>query len=150
MRVREATVYDLETLIALGELMHVESNYRSIIFSKDKTLVTGISIIADPMWCVRVCEGKDDEVIGMFVGYVSQFPFSYDLVASDFVLYVLPEYRGSTAALRLLGAYEAWAKSKEAKIINIGTTTGVNTDKVGEFYERLGFNRVGAVYRKEV
>jgi GNAT superfamily N-acetyltransferase len=150
MRVRPANASDLSMLMALGKEMYLESNYTSVEFNEDKLALVGTQCLNDPVWLVTVAEHSDGEILGMFVGYISQFIFSFDLVACDFVLYVKPEYRGSSAAVRLVMEYVRWAKDKGAKIINIGTTTGVATAETVRFYEGLGFAQVGAVFRMEV
>lgn len=150
MRIRQANDADLPALMALGKDMYLESNYTSVSFSEDKLALIGVQCLNDPVWIVRVAEHSDGSIIGMFVGYISQFIFSFDLIASDFVLYVKPEYRGTSAAIRLIAEYVRWAKEREAKIVNIGTTTGVATAETTAFYKKLGFTQIGAVFRMEV
>jgi len=95
--------------------------------------------------CTVVAEGK-----GFLLGCLT-WPWYRPLeTATEMLLYVLPEHRTGTTAMRLIKKWEFLAKSRGAKVITAGTTIGYRTDAVTKLYTKLGFTHVGALYRKEI
>ena len=137
---------DVEVCAAIGSLMHQESYYRDLDFDRKKMRLVFEQIKAGG-FCGFVAEEKG-KVIGLFVGLVCEHWFGKDLLASDLALYVIPKRRGSTAAMRLVRAYEKWAEDKGAKVISLGVSTDIRPERTGSMYERLGFNDVGKFYRR--
>lgn len=85
-------------------------------------------------------EGK---LIGFIAGMKQRYFFSPRERVTDMGFYVLPEYRGTSAALRLISALEKWAKEKAVLDIYIGQTTSVDIEKTMKFYNHLGYKTVG-------
>lgn len=86
---------------------------------------------------------KDGKLIGFIAGMQQEYFFSNRQKVGDLGFYVLPEYRGCSAALKLIRKLEGWAKDIGVNDIYIGQTTKVNIDKTKQFYERLGYQTVG-------
>jgi GNAT superfamily N-acetyltransferase len=86
---------------------------------------------------------KNDKIIGFISGIFSEYFFSNRKQVSDLGFFVLPEFRGSRAALKLVKSLETWAKEKGADDLHLGQTTAVEMDKTKQFYERLGYKTVG-------
>lgn len=88
--------------------------------------------------------------IGFVIGYISPHFFSTTYYAQDMALYVRPDWRGTSAAYRLLNAFKEWAVDSGAAVIRLGITTGVKEQATGRLYERMGFSRAGTIYELEV
>jgi len=86
---------------------------------------------------------KENKIIGFIAGVIGPYFFSTKKRVSDIGFYVIPECRGSRAALRLLSTLEGWAKDNNVADVCIGQTTAVNMEKTQQFYNRLGYNTVG-------
>jgi GNAT superfamily N-acetyltransferase len=86
---------------------------------------------------------KENKIIGFLAGVKGPYFFSTKMRVSDIGFYVIPEYRGSRAAIRLLAQLENWAKENNIADICIGQTTAVNMEKTQQFYNRLGYKTVG-------
>lgn len=86
---------------------------------------------------------KDEKLIGFIAGMKHEYFFSEKQRIGDLGFYVLPEYRGCSAAVKLIRKLEGWAKDMNVDDIYIGQTTKVNIDKTKQFYERLGYQTVG-------
>lgn len=86
---------------------------------------------------------QDDKIIGFISGLFSEYFFSNRKQVSDLGFFVLPEFRGSRAALKLVKSLENWAKEMGADDLHLGQTTAVEMDKTRQFYERLGYKTVG-------
>lgn len=65
---------------------------------------------------------------------------SQAVLASELLLYVMPEHRGSRAAYMMVKAFEAWAGPLE---LRAGSALGVDDTKAINFYERLGYEQIG-------
>ena len=85
----------------------------------------------------------DNKLIGFISGMHQEYFFSSNKKVSDLGFYILPEYRGSRAAIKLLKELENWAKSFGVEDLYLGQTTAINIEKTQKFYERLGYKTVG-------
>ena len=142
--IRPAEHQDLETLIILGYSMHQESSYRGMDFDFEKVALLLDRAIDDDDYLFLVSE-HNGEVIGGFVGIITKQWFGNDLTATDMALFIHPDHRGSTTALRLIRHYIAWAKEQGCRpeAIRIGITTGVDEDKTTLLYQHCGFRHAG-------
>lgn len=86
---------------------------------------------------------KDGKFIGFIAGVVQRYFFSKRQRACDMGFYVLPEHRGSRAAIRLIKTFEYWAQEMGVEEIAIGQTTAVDIEKTLRFYAHLGYKVVG-------
>lgn len=86
---------------------------------------------------------KEGKIIGFLAGVIGPYFFSTKKRVCDIGFYVIPEHRGSRAAIRLLAALENWAKENKITDVCIGQTTAVNMEKTQQFYNRLGYSTVG-------
>lgn len=148
MTVRDFTHTDIDRLIELGRLAHEESEYRVMTFDENKCRSLCEMIIATPSFIGIVAE-KDGQIVGCLVAIVSLAYFSDEKTGGDFLVYVMPEHRGSSAFYRLCQEYVFQARVKGARLIFLRNTTGIMPEKVGEIYERMGFEKVGGIYRME-
>lgn len=85
----------------------------------------------------------DNKLIGFISGMHHEYFFSSNKKVSDLGFYILPEYRGSRASIKLLKELENWAQSFGVEDLYLGQTTAVNIEKTQKFYERLGYKTVG-------
>jgi GNAT superfamily N-acetyltransferase len=92
----------------------------------------------------------DDGYYGGIIGLVAEQFFGDDLIACDLGLFILPEKRGTSAAPRLIQAFEQWAKERGAKEVHMGQTTGVEMDRTRRLYEAMGYEVVGFSAKKEI
>lgn len=149
MIIRNITVDDLPTIISLAQQMHAESTYAGYTFDYDKALNIARHILVSTKHCAFVAESSDEEVFALLVAYVDEFFFSKDLQAQDYLVYAAPSRRGSSAVVRLIEMYEAWAKDVGAKRICLGVSAGINDDRVRKLYSRLGYNVGATLHVKE-
>ncbi len=147
MKLRCATPDDIETGMELGRRMHEESEFAFLPFDPVKVRRFLHCIAGDPEhYCVYVVE-HEDRLIGMLVGQVMEYFFCRELLCDDVLLFVERDQRGSVAALALVRAYLAWSRSRGAREARVAVSTGIDIDHTGAFLQRLGFRRVGGVYK---
>ena len=85
----------------------------------------------------------DNKIVGFIAAVKSTYFFSTKPKINDIGFYVLPKYRGSSSAVKLIKALENWAKENNISDIAIGQTTAVDMEKTQQFYNRLGYKTVG-------
>lgn len=90
----------------------------------------------------------DDQCVGFGAFVVNPSFFGHDLTASDLMLYVVPEKRGSTIAHRIIKKYEEWAISQNVTEISLGISTGISVERTSKFYEALGYRQKSVTYVK--
>jgi len=146
--IRQMVTDDIEALTSIGAAMHLESAYRHTEYSADKCRALGENIVASPRLVGLVSE-INGEINGFFIGVVSEHYFSDTLMASDLLLYVLPEYRNGLSGVRLIKSYIEWAKESgvESDNIQLGQTAGIDPAVVDRLYKKLGFHPSGTIYK---
>lgn len=139
--IRTATHDDIGALLDIASAMHAESpRFSRLSFSTAKMMQLFLNLIESDAGLLLVAE-QGGNITGGFAGMVAPHWFSDDLVASDFGVFILPEYRGGMAAVRMVRAYIAWAKKRSAKLIQLGISTGVMTGETVELYRAIGLKQ---------
>lgn len=108
------------------------------------TFVQGVTkVLTNPDFvCIIAYDG--DTPAGLFIGGIYQHPLFEDLLASDLVNYVTPEFRGGLVSRRFIRMFEDWAKSKSAKYAQLGQSTATGSiDRVAGLFNKLGFQTTG-------
>ena len=132
---------DVDEVVELAAVMYRESvNYLAMEFSPERVREMAAMAMDSGFAMVAVEEGR---IIGLMAGSLVQPAFSRDLMACDFLLYILPQYRGGIAAIRLVNAYVDWSKRGGAKLITAGVTAGIDNDAAIAFYKAAGFRVSG-------
>ncbi|CAB4152726.1 GNAT domain containing protein [uncultured Caudovirales phage] len=136
-------------LIALAQSMQEESPvYRPYPFSADR-LMTWVNLcLTDADWLCLMAWNEDGKAIGFIAVGSMPMMFSNARTVDDLGIYVIPAWRGTTTALRLVRQMEGWASSK-AQVIRLGVTTGTNKDQTVKFLERLGYKQTGILLTKQ-
>lgn len=101
-------------------------------------------------WIVYTDTGKP---IGYLAATAQQWFHSPRRSAMQQMFYVVPEYRGAKAALLLVRAYEQWARELNCEVAFMmveHNTEGEFTDRIGEFYTKVGFTKRGAIHIKNL
>jgi GNAT superfamily N-acetyltransferase len=127
--------------------MHQESHFKDLDFDPEKLKQLVAQFIQAQF--VQIAE-DNNVIIGVFIGFITEYYFGKDLYASDLTYYVDQTKRGSVAAVKLFRDFETWARKNRAKRLNPATSTGINPDRTKKFYERMGYTVTGHTYNKEV
>lgn len=146
--IRAATHDDIPRLVELGQLLHDSSSYAGSGIKPEK-IADLLGQLIDGLGVVFAAE-VDGEVVGGFAGAITEQWFSDDLIAFDYSLFIEPSKRQGLTALKLVLAFQNWAKAKGAKEIRMGITTGMNVEGTSRLYRHLGFEYVGPLFRMEI
>ena len=100
---------------------------------------------------VRVLSAPHDEQIiilddfGFIAGQKTKFPFGPDYLASEIAWWIDPESRGENRGLKLMNAFEYWAKNiANCRFISM-TSLDKNVEKV---YKKNGYKLYERAYMK--
>lgn len=150
-KIRFASKNDIPELVKLGKEIYLESQQKDLGFDEAR-LRNQIEACLRPEsknYCLFVAE-REGRIIGVFWGHIDQHFFSKALVATEYMFYVKPDFRGTSVALRLMHAYKTWAENRNAQEIMICMTIGVEPEKFDRFIKKLGFQYVGGNYSMRV
>ena len=147
LKIRQGDVDDIVALVELGREMHEEAPaFNKMDYDPKKLLQLGV--VLSEQGGMFLAEKDDNEIIGMFLGVVMPHYFGSDLMANDLCFFVKKEHRGSTAAPRLIKAFEKWAWANGATALRFGISTGVEAKRTLKLYEKLGFSQDGYLVNK--
>lgn len=138
MIIDRLTDKDFDEFFALVELMVQEAEFCDA--KPDKQMIWNMCQSPDGIVFLAKNEGK---LVGFLAGLKQRYFFSPKERVTDMGFYVLPDYRGTTAALRLILSLEDWAKQNKISDVYMGQTTAVDIDKTLKFYNHLGYKVVG-------
>ena len=150
--IRRPRISDFDQINTLGKWFQENSFYSHCGWSDGKCfawLVSGTD--PESSTFIRVVD-KDDEVIGFFLGTITEYFFSHKKIAQDLVMVFDPEERVGIVKpiITLVREFTAWAESKNANEVCIGITSGI----AGKGYESLilrsGFKQVGNIMKRKV
>jgi len=148
MIIRNATSSDISPLIQFGSLIHAESKFSTLDFDPDKVRKTLDNIVGSKngTHCCFIAESADKQLIGVFIGCIEEYFFSSSLMAHSILIYVHPDWRGSSAAVKFIHAFRKWAMNRKALEVCIGVASGVTIGRTDRFLRRLGFTVTGGNY----
>lgn len=149
--VREARMDELYHLVEMGDRMHKESStFRHMNYDYNKVAQLGATAMQDDSELfLRVIARKENDVaVGMFLARIDTSYFGTDRIASDLLIMVEKEHRGHCyyQMQEIAREYKSWARERDAKIIWLATSTGIETDKVSMLFSSLGFPPVGKLH----
>jgi GNAT superfamily N-acetyltransferase len=149
IEVRAPKPADLPALLALAQRMHAEGAYSFLPFDPKKVALLFVACGAMKDHFAAVAD-RGGAPVGFLGGKLATYPFCNETLATDLGFFVAPEHRASTAAVRLLRAFRAWAKERGAREVSLGVSSGVDVERIGALYERMGFRAMGGIYRERL
>lgn len=151
MLIRRMEESDIQAMVDMGVAMVNESStYESDFLSPTRIGVLADALLRDPDQAAWLAVDAGPTPIGMLLGFVVDDPLFDYRVAGEHLLYVRPENRGGTTAIRLIRAFEAWAKDRGARYARPGITTMIHPDRTARLYQALGYEPIGYCLRKEL
>lgn len=152
--IRPASFLDIPLIINLGN-RYVEEEVKAIghhsaVWDADvsaQNLCQSMHLPDGFLWVAVV----DGEVVGfLWAACHPLAPWDLTKVASDFLFYIVPEHRGSMLGWRLLRQYKVWAKERGCSEARLSLASGINEERMGRLYDKLGFASFGTVFRLQL
>ena len=145
-KIRTATPDDVFDILILAKEFSKEAP-SSHKWDKDKTeqfLVSSLNNTNMEIFVIDV----DGEIEGALVGLLCELYMSHTVQATELAWFVSKDYRGKPASIRLMKAFEKWAKESGANQIGMGDIEGISS--LENLYTRLGYEKAETVYLKEL
>jgi GNAT superfamily N-acetyltransferase len=131
--VRLAVHSDRAAIVDLGRRFHIESAM-PLPFCADHAAQVAAQCIAGADRLALLAE-LDGVPSGLLLAGLTCAPFSPLPISQELAWWLAPSVRGR-AGLRMLAAYEAWARSKDCAAIGLA---GLSDPRVERFYRARGF-----------
>ena len=142
--IRPATHEDVPALVVMGQQFAQTEMYRDVLHENPEQMAIVAGNLIDHEYGEILVLERDGMLVGM-IGILCTVHFlSGELCAGEVFWWVTPGHRGD--GVRLLKAAESWAVVRGAKKLQMIAPT----ERVGQFYDRMGFTRIEMSYQKEL
>lgn len=129
-------------MVELGTRFIATTRYAGYIGqNQDQMRATLLHLIENGLLLVLTIK---DVVQGMIGAFVFDHPVSGERTASETFWWTEPEHRGG--GVRLMRAAENWARNAGAKRMQMIAPE----ERVGKFYEKLGYTQVEITYQRDL
>jgi len=146
MTLRDATLADLDQLVALGARFRATTAYADLIEDNPGQMrQTAAQLITQANGVIVVSEDRGGLVTGMIGLLCFPHHLSGALTVGEVMWYVTPEARGG--GVRLLKAAEQWARNQHATTIQMIQPSGTD---IGVLYERFGYQAIEVAWSKRL
>lgn len=148
IQIRDATTDDLEILLDLGSKMLAESMepYPAIDHEQARKYLD-MAVSMPGFFLMAIAE--DEISIGMITAVAGPHCFSPVLRSASDLLFVLPEYRGGRAAIKLVQRFKDWADGIGTASDTMSVATGISPERTGRFFKFMGFRPMEMIYRRD-
>lgn len=138
----------LDEAVALGRQMHAESRFSALPFDGERLRTSLAGAIDDDrgVYFTALARSSRGAVAGGLFGTVEKPYFTSGVLAHDYAFYVRPDFRGSSAALKLLTAFRRWAQKRGASELHVYQTVAVERERFDRMMRRAGFEYAGGNY----
>jgi hypothetical protein len=145
-----ATVDEVRECAQMGALMHAESAYAALPYDVEQVTRYTLDLAQQGRVFVSRME-QGGKLVGFFGGRLDKYFFNEHLIAFEFAMYVVPEWRGKTRdTIRSIETFKKWAQLRGADEVCIGVSTRVDPDRTGKLLVHRGFEHVGGMYKWKV
>lgn len=140
---RPATLDDADDLLRLATRMTEGTAFAPPTLDKVRRLITRSSGYGE-------CAVVEGQIVGFMCGYLGETFLNSQVNAYEQGVFVAPEHRGGTVAMRLIQNFERWAKASGAENVWLGQSVGQKQDSTLKFFERLGYSCQGFITCKKL
>ena len=149
--IREATLQDLGNVFNISKRLYLHSaNHIRIYEWDDDTALDTLREFITSKHSTILIDEKDGDLRGFIMAQLTTPYAGISIIANDIAFFVSPEFQGGNTALRLIRAYEKWAKQAGATHIELGVSSGVDTERALSMYSYLGYAPSSVTYIKEL
>ena len=149
MKLRVASVEDIDQMVQKGMAIHNESRFVRFDYDEKKLTALLEELIklseAGSHLCLLM-QNTEGVLVGCLIGVIEEYFFTNDKSANSILIWVEPSYRGSGAAIKMLDAFKQWAMKKNAKEINLSVSSGIRMATTDRFFRKCGFVQTGGNY----
>lgn len=141
--IRSMELRDIPNVMALMSLLRVESPVFKH-YPEDPAYVTNqLTFMVQSPIHIMLVDDAPAGIKGVMFGFCGSPWWSPYYEANEMLLAVFEEYRGSSVAVRLIKEFECIAVNRHCMSINVGSSLGINDDRVERLYKALGYESRG-------
>lgn len=148
MNITPPSLLDIPPLVELGHVCHLESRFSPLPYDAERVSQRFKHMIDKPLSTTFFVAARhaSGQVHGLMIGSIDEYFFCRETVASSIFLLVDPQHRGGLAAIKMVMAFRAWARTRAAAEVYIGVASGVTMQRTGRFLSKLGLQLSGGNY----
>lgn len=147
--IRRATKDDAEALFVMARKFVAFAPYQDKATATDDELRAVITYFTANA-TVFVAE-KNGTAIGMLVAVLAPLWYAPSCnVATELAWWVEQEHRGGTAAIRLIQAYETWARNEQASMVTMSNLEVGDDNRVASMLNRMGYRMTEQSHTKGI
>lgn len=149
--IRAARFFDIPEIMQIGKKLHeIAITHNTLYdFDDEQAIQACKDFILSEDKLLLVCI-RDNRIVGFFWAALTTPLAGKEIIATDVMLFVLPEYQGGQTAFNFIKQYEQWAKTKGAKGIELSVSSGVNQSRTLAVYSYFGYKPQSVTYYKEI
>lgn len=149
--IRQITYKDIPEMIEIARGVHYEfPHYRYLDFNEERVRESMLLYVGNEDLLGLVGRDYNGVIVGYLAAHVERYMFGDSILAFEDMVAIRPEYRREGYAGKFVALFLEWAKRKGARKIQVGTSTGFQSDLVKRFYENFGFEQTGYFLAMEV
>jgi len=147
MMVRHATLSDFPEVCRMARDFHASTEYRQIPFDEASCYLLFQSALESD----TVFVSENGEVNGFILGLPFPCPLNRMVtMVSEMAWWVDPEYRNTSAGIRLLQSLERAAKAYGSMSLTMICLESMEPDKVQGIYERMGYKQTERAFMRSL
>lgn len=148
---RIAREQDHKTVVEMSSAFFKDTQYGDLEIDETGHDAT-VSSFLHPEDREKICllYELDGKPVGCIAGQVTPIPFLNRKVASECMWWVHPDYRGTTAGIDLLDAFEYWADLQGANFIQMMCMPDRTGKLLDRLYKKRGYRLTEITYTKEL
>lgn len=137
---------DVGAVIELGRLYLAEVQVaHNLPYDENDQFTIGMQALANGN-PAGLLAWQDDRLVGLAVVAVGEQFFSSSLAATVQLLYVRPDARGGSAAVKLLQAVCQWSSAVGADSVHVHVSSAIRPERTDRFLRKMGFRQTGGNY----
>lgn len=145
MKIRFDSREDRDVALSLCRGLFEESRFRNRKLDEAKTLGAIDAVLANPAQaCILLAQASNGEAVGILAGHAQEYFFCEGVIVQDRCFYVKPEFRGTSAAVKLLIAFRKWAELRKAGELCINMSVAIDVARFNKLMVHLGFKYCGS------
>lgn len=145
---RQYNMSDVNALVGLlVKYLPELPNYRTVAVDPSRVrFVLEHNLNNESTVMCRVLCDSHDNIVGGMVAYCNTAFFSWEKVAQDIFLFVVPEFRSLKNAQKLIRMYVEWAKLRKPVLITATVLSGYEPEAMDMLMRREKFQKMGMIY----
>lgn len=142
---------DIEDIKRMSNRFYSASPYGGLEIDQEKVEAVITDFLDSDKTEKVIILSCSDRPRGMIAGIAQEFLFNRKRIALEAIWWMDPEYRNGREAIKLVEAYEYWAKNvAKTDLIQLSLLTTEQAPQIEKFYSRRGYRLSEKSFYKEL